>query len=323
MISKIFIERPRLAGVISIVIVLAGLLAMFVLPVTQYPNISPPTVQVSASYPGADSTVLAETVGAPLERAINGVEGMLYMSSSSSNQGTYSLSITFAIGTDPDIAQVNVSNRVQLATPQLPTSVVDQGVTIRTQSPNFLLAVAFPVDPDSDLSIVDAASYVSTNLTTAVQRIDGVGNAQVLGPSNYAMRIWTDPDKLAQFGLSPSDVADAIRSENLAAALGQVGGAPAVDGQSQVFTVTAQGRLSDVSSFEDIVVRSGDAGGLVRVSDVARVELGSQDYSTNSFLGDRESLTMQVNQSPGANAIATVDEVKAELEARQASFPKD
>jgi len=322
MISKIFIQRPRLAAVVSIVITLAGILAIFVLPVTQYPNISPPTVQVSASYPGADSTVLAETVGAPLERAINGVEGMLYMSSSSSNQGTYSLSITFAIGTDPDIAQVNVSNRVQLATPQLPTSVVDQGVTIRTQSPNFLLAVAFPVDPDSDLSLIDAASYVSTNLTTAVSRISGVGNAQVLGPSNYAMRIWTDPDKLSQFNLSPSDVANAIREENLAAALGQVGGAPAVDGQSVVYTVTAQGRLSDPEAFGDIVVRAGENGGLVRVRDVARVELGAQDYSTNSFLGDRPSLTMQVNQSPGANAISTVDEVRRELEARQESFPE-
>ncbi len=322
MISKLFIERPRLASVVSIVIVLAGLLAIFTMPVTQYPNISPPTVQVSASYPGADSTVLAETVGAPLERAINGVEGMLYMSSSSSNQGTYSLSITFAIGTDPDIAQVNVSNRVQLATPQLPTSVVDQGVTIRTQSPNFLLAVAFPVDPESDLSLIDAASYVSTNLTTAVQRIDGVGNAQVLGPSNYAMRVWTDPDKLAQFRLSPSDVADAIREENLAAALGQVGGAPAVDGQSVVYTVTAQGRLSDPEAFGDIVVRAGDNGGLVRVRDVARVELGAQDYATNSFLGDRPSLTMQVNQSPGANAIATVNAVREELAARQESFPE-
>ncbi len=322
MISKIFIERPRLASVVSIVIVIAGFLAIFVMPVTQYPNISPPTVQVSASYPGADSTALAETVGAPLERAINGVEGMLYMSSSSSNQGTYSLTITFAIGTDPDIAQVNVSNRVQLATPQLPTSVVDQGVTIRTQSPNFLMAVAFPIDPDSDLSPVDAASYVSTNLTTAVQRIDGVGNAQVLGPSNYAMRIWTDPEKLAQFSLSPSDVADAIRSQNLAAALGQIGGAPAVEGQSVVYTVTGQGRLSEPEEFERIVIRTGENGGLIRVSDVARVELGAQDYATNSFLGDRPSLTMQVNQAPGANAIATVNEIRADLEERAGSFPE-
>ncbi len=322
MISRIFIERPRLSAVISIVIVLAGLLAIFVLPVTQYPNISPPTVQVSASYPGADSTVLADTVGAPLERAINGVEGMLYMSSSSSNQGTYSLSITFAIGTDPDIAQVNVSNRVQLATSQLPTEVVEQGVTVRSQSPNFLMAVAFPVDPESDLSLIEAASYVSTNLTTAVQRIDGVGNAQVLGPSNYAMRIWTDPDKLAQYNLSPSDVAGAIRSQNLAAALGQVGGAPAVDGQAVTYTLTAQGRLSEPEAFGDIVVRAGDAGGLVRLRDVARIELGSEDYSSNSFLGDRPSLTMQVNQAPGANAINTVALIRETLADQQASFPK-
>ncbi|MBS1302573.1 efflux RND transporter permease subunit [Loktanella sp. SALINAS62] len=321
MISAAFIRRPRLAAVISLVIVIAGALSIFALPVTQYPDISPPTISVSASYPGADSTVLAETVGAPLERAINGVEGMTYMSSSSSNQGTYSLSITFAIGTDPDIAQVNVSNRVQLATPQLPTSVVDQGVTVTTQSPSFLLAVAFPVDDGGPLSLIEAAGYVSTNLTTAVQRIDGVGNAQVLGPSNYAIRIWTDPNKLAAFNISASDVANAIRSQNLAAALGQVGGAPAVDGQALVYTVTAQGRLSDPQAFRDIVIRSGDAGGLVRVGDVARVELGSQDYASNSYLGDRESLTMQVNQAPGANAIQTVNQIRDELERLEPSFP--
>ncbi|SEN25220.1 efflux RND transporter permease subunit [Palleronia pelagia] len=322
MISKLFIDRPRLSAVISLVLVIAGGISVFALPITQYPNISPPTVQVSAAYPGADSTVLAETVGAPLERAINGVDGMIYMSSSSSNQGTYSLSITFEIGTDPDIAQVNVSNRVQLATPQLPTSVVDQGVTVTTQSPNFLAAVAFPVDAESDLSLIDAASYVSTNVTTALQRINGVGNASVLGPSNYALRIWTDPGKMSALGLSPADITNAVRSQNLAAALGQVGAAPAVDGQALVYTVTSSGRFSNPAQFEDVILRSGENGGIVRLRDVARVELGSQDYSSNSFLNERPSLTVQVNQAPGANALNTMEQVQGELDRLQDSFPE-
>ncbi len=322
MISKTFIERPRLAAVISLVLVIAGLISIFSLPITQYPNISPPTVQVSAAYPGADSTVLAETVGAPLERAINGVDGMIYMSSSSSNQGTYSLSITFEIGTDPDIAQVNVSNRVQLATSQLPTSVVEQGVTVTTQSPNFLAAIAFVVGEESDLSIIEAASYVSTNVTTTLQRINGVGNASVLGPSNYALRIWTDPGKMTALDLSPEDIANAIRSENLAAALGQVGGAPSVEGQSLVYTVTSKGRLSSVEEFEEIVLRAGENGGLVRLRDVARVELGAQDYSSNSFLGDQPSLTVQVNQAAGANGLNVMGQIEDELERLQPSFPE-
>ncbi|MBJ3761403.1 efflux RND transporter permease subunit [Maribius pontilimi] len=321
MISKLFIERPRLSAVISLVLVIAGTISIFALPVTQYPNISPPTVQVAAAYPGADSTVLAETVGAPLERAINGVDGMLYMSSSSSNQGTYSLSITFEIGTDPDIAQVNVSNRVQLATSQLPTSAVDQGVTVTTQSPSFLAAIAFAVGEDTDLSLIEAASYVSTNVTTALQRINGVGNATVLGPSNYALRIWTDPGKLSALGLGPDDIAAAVRGQNLAAALGQVGGAPSVDGQALVYTVTSQGRLSEVAQFEDIVIRAGENGGVVRLRDVARVELGSEDYSSTSFLGDRPSLTVQVNQAPGANGLNTMEQIRAELADLERSFP--
>lgn len=321
MISRAFIRRPRLAAVISLVLAIAGVISIFALPITQYPEISPPTIQVSAAYPGADSTVLAETVGAPLERAINGVEGMIYMSSSSSNQGTYSLSITFAIGTDPDIAQVNVSNRVQLATSQLPTSVVEQGVSVSSQSPSFLAAIAFPVSQDSGLTVIEAASYISTNVTTALQRIDGVGNASVLGPSNYALRVWTDPDKMSALNISAQDIATAIRSENLAAALGQVGAPPAVEGQSLVYTVTSTGRLSDVADFEDIVLRAGNTGGLVRLSDVARVELGSEDYSSTAYLGDLPAITVQVNQAPGANGLETMQQVRDELSTLKSTFP--
>ena len=321
MISDIFISRPRLAGVVSVVIVLAGLLAMFVLPIQQYPNITPPTVSVSATYPGADSTVLAQAVGAPLERAINGVENMTYMSSTSSDSGTYSLSITFAIGTDPDIAQVNVSNRVQLATSQLPEAVSRQGVTVRSRSPNFLLAIAF-YSTDPSLSTIQSGAYISTNVTTAIQRIAGVGDAQVLGPSDYAMRIWTDPKKMAQLDIAPADISAAIEAENLPASTGTVGGSPAPEGQAQVYTITSQGQLTTPEQFENIVVRAEQTGAIVRLKDVARVELGSQTYAVNTFVGDKPGQIMQVNQSPGANALQTVAGVRAELQRLSASFPK-
>ncbi|MCE7027544.1 efflux RND transporter permease subunit [Jiella avicenniae] len=321
MISDIFIRRPRLAGVVSVVIVLAGLLAIFTLPIQQYPNITPPTVSVSASYPGADSTVLAEAVGAPLERAINGVENMTYMSSTSTDSGNYSLSITFDIGTDPDIAQVNVSNRVQLATSQLPEAVTRQGVTVRTRSPNFLLAVAF-YSTNPDLDPIQSGAYLSTNVVPAIQRIRGVGDAQVLGPSDYAMRIWTDPRKMAALDVSASDISAAIQAENLPASTGQVGASPAPDGQATVYTITSQGQLSSPEQFANIVVKTGDNGAIVRVRDVARVELGAQSYAVNTFVGDKPGQTIQVNQSPGANAIETVSAVKAELEQLKPGFPE-
>ncbi|TRD21632.1 efflux RND transporter permease subunit [Palleronia caenipelagi] len=322
MISTTFIHRPRLAMAVSLVLVVAGIIAILVLPVTQYPEISPPTVTVNAAYPGADSEVLADTVAAPLEREINGVEGMIYMSSTSSNQGIYSLSVTFEIGTDPDIAQVNVNNRVQRAMPRLPDAVKQQGVSVKSQSPNFLLAIAFPIDEDSGLSLAEAGAYLSSNVTTAIQRVNGVGNAEILGPSDYSMRIWLDPERLSQYDLSASDVSAAIQRSNLAAALGGIGEEPAPQGQAFSYTVTGLGRLSEAAQFEDIVIRSGANGGLIRISDVARVELGSQTYSIDSYLGDGISLTIQVNQSPGANAIATVEEIRAQLADLEGSFPE-
>ncbi|MEX6506126.1 efflux RND transporter permease subunit [Jiella sp. M17.18] len=321
MISDLFIRRPRLAAVVSVVIVVAGLLSIFTLPIQQYPNITPPTVSVSASYPGASSTVLAQAVGAPLERAINGVEGMTYMSSTSTDSGNYSLSITFAIGTDPDIAQVNVSNRVQLATSQLPEAVTRQGVTVRTRSPNFLLAVAF-YSTNPDLDPIDSGAYLSTNVVPAIQRIDGVGDAQVLGPSDYAMRIWTDPKKMAALDVSASDISSAIQAENLPASTGQVGAAPAPDGQATVYTITSQGQLSTPGQFANIVVKTGANGAIVRLRDVARVELGAQSYAVNTFVGDHPGQTIQVNQAPGANAIQTVAAVKAALDQMKSTFPQ-
>ncbi|WP_082536859.1 MULTISPECIES: efflux RND transporter permease subunit [unclassified Aureimonas] len=320
MISSTFIRRPRLAGVISVVVVLAGLLAMAVLPISQYPEITPPTVSVSANYPGADSTVLAQAVGDPLERAINGVEGMTYMSSTSTDSGTYSLSITFAIGTDPDIAQVNVSNRVQLATAQLPEAVTRQGVTVRSRSPNFLMAVGF-FSEGGRVSTIDIGAYLSTSVVTALQRIEGVGDANVIGNSDYSMRIWTDPRRMSALQISSADITQAIASANLPASTGQIGSSPASEGQAIVYTITSQGQLNTVEQFENIVVRAESSGAIVRVKDVARVELGSESYAVNSFVGGDPGKTIQINQSPGANALETVTAVRAELERLRGEFP--
>ncbi|MBB3997572.1 efflux RND transporter permease subunit [Aureimonas pseudogalii] len=320
MISDVFIRRPRLAGVISVVVVLAGLLAIAVLPIAQYPEITPPTVSVSANYPGADSTVLAQAVGDPLERAINGVEDMTYMSSTSTDSGTYSLSITFAIGTDPDIAQVNVSNRVQLATAQLPEAVTRQGVTVRSRSPNFLMAVGF-FSEGGQVSTIDIGAYLSSTVVTALQRVEGVGDANVLGNADYSMRVWTDPVRMAALSISPAEVNAAIQAENLPASTGQIGGSPAPEGQALVYTITSQGQLNTAAQFENIVVRAEQNGAIVRLKDVARVELGSESYAVNSFVEGNPGKTIQINQSPGGNALATVTAIRAELEQLKGQFP--
>ncbi|MDY8110344.1 efflux RND transporter permease subunit [Fulvimarina sp. 2208YS6-2-32] len=322
MISDLFISRPRLATVISVVLMIAGALSIFVMPVTQFPNVAPPTVSVSASYPGASAQSVADAIAAPLEEAINGVENMIYMSSTSTNSGNYNLSITFEIGTDPDIAQVNVSNRVQLATSQLPTAVSRQGVTVQSRSPNFLLALTFFSNDLDTLGPIDVGAYVATNVTTALSRVQGVGNASPLGPADYAMRIWTDPARMASLNVAPSDISNAISAASTVASVGLVGGSPAPEGQATVYTVTSQGRLSTPEEFADIVVRAQPNGAIVRISDVARVELGAQNYSVNAYAANGQpSQLVQINQSPGANALATVTAVKAELERLSQTFP--
>ncbi|RFC62858.1 AcrB/AcrD/AcrF family protein [Fulvimarina endophytica] len=322
MISDLFIDRPRLATVISFVVMIAGALSIFVMPVSQFPNVAPPTVSVSATYPGASAQSVADAVAAPLEEAINGVEDMIYMSSTSTNAGQYSLSITFEIGTDPDIAQVNVSNRVQLATSQLPTEVSQQGVTVESRSPNFLLALTFYSTDTQSLGPIEVGAYVATNVTTALSRVTGVGSAEPLGPADYAMRIWTDPDKMASLDVSPSDISTAIQAANTVASVGSIGASPAPDGQATVYTVTSQGRLTDPEQFENIVVRAQPNGAIVRVRDVARVELGAENYSVNSYAANgAPSQLVQVNQSPDANALETVTAVRAELDRLSQSFP--
>jgi len=321
-ISAVFIARPRLAAVISIVITLAGALAMLAIPVAQYPNLTPPTVNVAASYPGASAEEVAESVGAPLEAEINGVEGMIYMASTSSNTGQYSLDVTFEIGADPDLAQVNVQNRAQLATPRLPAQVSQQGLSIRTRSPDFLLALAFYA-PAGTRDVVFISNYASINVRDALARIAGVGEATVLSALDYSMRIWMNPERMASLGIAPGDVIAAIERQNLQASAGQIGAPPAPPGQQVQYTLRAQGRLRDVDAFERIIVRTRPDGAIVRIRDIAPVELGARSYAVRAEFNGAPAAMLMVYRAPGANAVETVDAVRAELERLAARFPAD
>jgi hydrophobe/amphiphile efflux-1 (HAE1) family protein len=321
-ISRLFIERPRLALVLSIVITLAGALALLGISVTQYPPITPPAIQVQAVYPGASAEVVADSVGALLEAEVNGVEGMLYMSSTSSNSGRYSLSVTFAVGTDPDLAQINVQNRIQLALPRLPAEVVQQGVTVRKQQPNFLLALAF-YSPAGTHDVLFVSNYVSLNVRDALARIEGVGQAEIIGAPEYSMRIWMNPERMAALGLTPNEVISAIQRQNLQASIGQIGAPPAPEGQQVQYTLRARGRLQDVTAFRNIIVRTNSEGAVVRLRDIARVELGAQTYAAQAEFNNRPAAMLAIYQSPGGNALDTANAVHAELARLAERFPED
>lgn len=320
MISDLFITRTRLAIVLSIVISIAGAIAIFSLPVQQYPEITPPTVSVSAIYPGASAEVIADVVGGPLETAINGVPNMMYMSSTSSNAGQYSLSVTFEVGTDPDIAQVNVQNRAQLAISQLPAAVTQQGVSVRSRSPDFVLGIAF-YSPDSKLDVLQITNFTSTTIADALSRVTGVGEASVVGASEYSMRIWMDPARMDALGITADDVATAIQRQNIQASLGQAGAPPAREGTELQYTLVARGRLMSTDEFGAIVVRTGEAGAIVRLHDIARIELGARNYSSSASFAGHDTAMLQINQAPGANAIQTANAVLAELKRLAPTFP--
>jgi The (Largely Gram-negative Bacterial) Hydrophobe/Amphiphile Efflux-1 (HAE1) Family len=321
MFSGLFIRRPNLAIVIALVVTIAGGLAILFIPVAQFPPITPPSVQVSATYPGANAQVVADSVAAPIETQVNGVEGMLYMSSTSTDTGSYSLAITFAPGTDPDLAQINVQNRMSLATPTLPTEVTRQGLTVRKQSTNMLLAVNV-YSPGGAFDPIFISNYTSINLRDAIARVPGVGDAQVMGALTYAMRIWMDPNRMAALGIAASDVVAAIENQNLQASAGQIGAPPAPNGQQQQLTILARGRLDDPRQFADIIVRTNENGGLVRVGDIGRVELGAQSYTSTSKLDGNPAATLVVYQSPDANALDVAKAVRAELERLSGRFPE-
>ena len=322
MFSRIFINRPKFALVISIVITIAGALGYLSLPVEQFPNITPPVVNVSASYTGASAQVLEETVAAPIEAEVNGVDNMIYMSSNSSDNGSYSLNIVFEVGTDPDIAAVNVQNRVSQATSVLPAEVTRSGVTVQKASTNMLLVVTL-FSPNRTYDELFLANYASINLKDALARVKGVGKADVLTDFAYGMRVWLDPDRMASLSMTPGDFIAAIQDQNLQVAAGQIGAPPAPEGQQFQYTVRAQGRLSTVEEFRNIVLRTGEDGALVRVGDVARVELGSQFYGANGRFDGKPATVLAIYQAPGANALAVADGVRARLEELSRSFPED
>ncbi|GGB62033.1 transporter [Roseibium aquae] len=322
MFSKFFIYRPKFALVISLVITIAGILGYLALPVEQFPNITPPVVNVSATYTGANAQVLEETVAAPIEGQVNGVDDMIYMTSTSADSGNYSLNVVFAVGTDPDIATVNVQNRVSQATSQLPSEVTTSGVTVQKASTNMLLVVTL-YSPKGTYDEVFLSNYASINLKDALARVQGVGRADVMTDFAYAMRIWLDPDRLTSLGMTPTDFIAAVRDQNIQVAAGQIGAPPVPQGQQFQYTITAKGRLTTEKEFEDIVLRTGANGAVVRIGDVARVERAAQFYNASGQFNGQPSTVLAIYQAPGANALAVADGVLARLESLSQSFPDD
>lgn len=322
MFSRIFIYRPKLALVISLVISIAGAIGFLALPVEQFPEITPPVVNVTASYTGASAEVLEESVAAPIEGQVNGVDGMISMSSNSTSTGNYSLDVTFEVGTDPDIATVNVQNRVSQATSQLPAEVTKNGVTVQKASTNMLLVITL-FSPNETYDEVFLSNYASINLKDSLARVSGVGKADVMTDFSYGMRIWLDPDRLAGLAMTPSDFIAAIQDQNIQVSAGQIGAPPVPEGQQFQYTIKARGRLSTVEGFENIVLRTGENGSVIRVADVARVELGSQLYAASGQFNGKPSTVLAVYQAPGANALAVAQGVQERLEQLSRSFPED
>ncbi|HTL27139.1 MAG TPA: multidrug efflux RND transporter permease subunit [Burkholderiales bacterium] len=309
MFSRFFIDRPIFAAVLSIFIVLAGLAAMRVLPIAQYPEIAPPVVTVRAVYPGASAEVLEQTVAAPLENQINGVENMIYMASTSTSQGVVQIQVTFDIGADADKAALNVNNRVKQAEARLPLEVRRQGVTVEKGSSAFLQVLAF-YSPEARYDGVYISNYVTLNVLDLLKRVPGTTNVQIFGAKDYAMRIWVQPDKMTQHRLTASDLISAVNEQNAQFAAGKVGQSPAPTGQELVYTITTRGRLSDPAEFEEIIVRSNPDGSSLKLKDVARVELASRDYEFVGRINGREATLVGVFLQPGANALAVAGEVK-------------
>jgi len=320
MFSLFFINRPIFASVISMLIVLAGLVTFRNLPISQYPDILPPTVVVTASYPGANAKVLADTVAQPIEEQVNGVEGMLYMSSTSSNNGQYQLTVTFETGTDLDMAAVRVQNRVAVAEPLLPEEVKRLGVTTQKQSSNIVLIVTL-TSTDGAYDELFLSNYATLRIKDEISRLDGVGNVLVFGAGNYSMRVWLDPGRLKARDLTTQDVAAAIQEQNIQVAAGQIGQPPIPEDQSFQYPINTLGRLSDVEQFEDIIVKTAQDGTIIRVKDIARVELGAVNYDTSGFLDNKPNAALAVFQLPGANALEVTQRVNAKMAELAKVFP--
>ncbi|TZG36111.1 multidrug efflux RND transporter permease subunit [Agrobacterium sp. B1(2019)] len=319
-ISRFFVDRPVFAGVLSILIVVAGLLGMRALPISEYPEVVPPSVVVRATYPGANPTVIAETVATPLEEQINGVEDMLYMGSQATSDGVLTLTVTFKLGTDPDKAQQLVQNRVSQAEPRLPAEVRALGITTVKSSPDFIMVVNL-VSKTDDYDITYLRNYATLNVKDRLARIEGVGQVQVFGAGDYSMRVWLDPQKVAEHDLAASDVSDAIRQQNVQAAAGVIGASPSPNGVDLQLNVNAQGRLTTPEEFGNIIVKSGANGEITRLRDVARIELGAADYTLRSLLDGEPAVAVAVLQAPGSNAIEIADNVRATMDNLQLAMP--
>ena len=322
MISKFFIERPVLSNVIAILMILIGGVCLFNLAVAQYPDVVPPTVQVTTRYPGASAKTVVDTVALPIEQQVNGVEGMLYMQSYSGADGTYSLTVTFKIGTDLNFAQVLVQNRVSSALSQLPTSVQNQGVTVQKRSTSILLFVTL-TSPKATYDSLFLSNYATISIRDELSRLPGVGNVTVFGAGQYSMRVWLDPNKLQVRGLMPQDVIQAIQQQSQQVTAGQVGAPPTPPGQAFQYTLNVNGRLDDKSEFEDIIVKTGNSGDVTRVRDVGWVELGAQTYSQVFALNKRPAAGIGVFQTPGANALEVEKAVEKKMAELARAFPQD
>jgi HAE1 family hydrophobic/amphiphilic exporter-1 len=322
MISKFFIERPVLSNVIAILMILIGGVCLFSLAVAQYPDVVPPTVQVTTRYPGASAKTLVDTVALPIEQQVNGVEGMLYMQSYSGADGTYTLTVTFKIGTDLNFAQVLVQNRVSSALSQLPTSVQNQGVTVQKRSTSILLFVTL-TSPKATYDSLFLSNYATISIRDELSRLPGVGNVTVFGAGQYSMRVWLDPNKLQVRGLMPQDVIQAIQQQSQQVTAGQVGAPPTPPGQAFQYTLNVNGRLDDKAEFEDIIVKTGNSGDVTRVRDVGWVELGAQTYSQVFSLNKRPAAGIGVFQTPGANALEVEKAVEKKMAELALAFPQD
>jgi multidrug efflux pump len=320
MFSRFFIDRPIFAAVLSIIITLAGGIALFTLPIAQYPEITPPTVEVSAIYPGANAQVVADTVAAPIEQQVVGVENMLYMSSQCTNDGTYTLTVTFKLGTDLNIAQVLVQNRVSLANPVLPSLVQRRGVLVKKKSPTVLMIINL-YSPDGSRSSLDLSNYATIQLRDELARLPGVGDITYLGQRDYSMRIWVDSQKLAARDLTSADIVNAVTQQNAQVAAGQIGQPPVPAGQVFQYTLTTLGRLKDENEFRNMVIKA-DQGRIVRMKDVARIELGAQGYDQTCTLNGSPSVALSLYQLPGSNALKTAEQVKAKMKELEPRFPQ-
>ena len=320
MLSHFFIRRPIFAGVIAIIITIAGLVASQVLPVAQYPEIAPPTVAITAAYPGASAETLAKTVAAPIEEQLSGVENLIYFDSTASSNGTLNITATFEVGTDINNATIQVNNRVQIALPRLPEDVRRGGVVVQKRTRDILMVVAASSN-DARYDTLFLSNFLTVNVLDLLKRVPGVADASIFGARDYSMRVWLRPDRMAQLGVTTTDVANAIRVQNNQYAAGKIGQDPATDGQPLVYTVTARGRLVDPGEFGNIILRASGSGGVLRVKDVARLELGAQAYDQFTTVDGKPTVGIGIYLQSGANALKVAGAVRATMTELAKTFP--